>query len=158
MNGKWACIIVLAIGVVGLMAYAVSCAGEDVAVNTTTASGKIIFQENNASHGVFLLGGALVDFETNATSSNVISSIETGNGRNVFLSSWRSDRDGGFGSAKTAVFTLTVWDPAGVPHSTTQQAEGIYSGTLSVPCSPSISGEGWFSLTSTVFERRLSLQ
>jgi len=157
LSGKVLCSIVLAIGFVGLLGYGlVSYATEDIVVNTTTAGGKIVFQDN-ATHGVYLLGRAWADFGSNATFSNVTPSIETGTGRSVFTAIWRNDQKNEFGSAKKAIFTLTIWDPAGMPHSTTQESGGINSGTLTVSCSPFEPGEGRFELTSTIHERRLNL-
>lgn len=58
LNGKVLCSIVLAVGFVILLGYGlVSYASEDVVVNTTTAGGEIVFQDND-SHGVYLLGKA----------------------------------------------------------------------------------------------------
>jgi hypothetical protein len=157
LNGKLLCSIVLAIGFVGLLGYGfVSHAAEDIVVNTTTSGGTIVFQDND-SHGVFHIGRSSTDFRSNATFSNSIPSIETGTGRSVFTATWRNDQKNEFGSAKKATFTLTVWDPAGIPHSTTQESEGINSGTLTVSCSPFEPGEGRFELTSTIHERRLNL-
>ena len=157
MSGKVLCSIVLAIGFVGLLGYGlVSYATEDIVVNTTTAGGKIVFQDND-SHGVYLLGRVWTDFGSNATHSNPVPSIETGTGRSVFLVACENDRGNELGGTRTAVFTLTVWDPAGIPHSTTQESEGIHSGTLTVSCSPFEPGEGRFELTSTIRERRLNL-
>jgi len=156
LNRKIACIIILMIGLVGALAYVISSAQEDVAVNTTTSSGKIVFQDSN-SRGVFFLGEGSADLGANTTSSNTISLIETGMEASTFTVSWRSDPENKPSSAKKATFTLTVWDPAGIPHSTTQESEGINSGTLTVSCSPFEPGEGRFELTSTIHERRLNL-
>ena len=156
MNRKIACIIILMIGLVGALAYVISDAQEDVVVNTTTSSGKIVFQDSN-SRGVFFLGEGSADFGANTTSSNTISLIETGMEASTFTASWRNDQEDKPGSTKKATFTLAVWDPAGILHSTTQESEGIHSRTLSVSCSPSEPGEGRFELTSTIHERRLNL-
>ena len=157
MNGKVLCSIVLVLGLVTLLGYGlVSYAAEDVVVNTTTAGGKIVFQDND-SHGVYLLGRAWADFGSNATLSNVTPSIETGTGRSVFLVVCENDRRNEFGGTRTTTFTLTVWDPAGVPHSTTREFQGICSETLSVDCSPFEPGEGRFEITSTIHERRLNI-
>jgi len=156
LNRGIACIVVLMIGLVGALAYVISDAQEDVVVNTTTSSGKIIFQDST-SRGVFFLGEASADFGANTTSSNAISLIETGMEVNTFTASWRNDQEDKPGSTKKATFTLAVWDPAGILHSTTQESEGIHSGTLSVSCSPFEPGEGRFELTSTIHERRLNV-
>lgn len=139
-----------------LLAHGIACAEEDVVVNTTTSSGKIIFQEN-ASHGVYTLAGASADFGTDMVLSNSISSIETGTGKSVFTATWRNDQKNEFGSAKTAIFTLTVWDPTGLPHTATRETGRVNSGTLSVSCFPFEPGEGRFEFTSTIREKRLSL-
>ncbi|KUL01555.1 MAG: hypothetical protein XE11_2089 [Methanomicrobiales archaeon 53_19] len=157
MSGKVLCSIVLAIGFVGLLGYGlVSYATEDIVVNATTSGGKILFQDND-SHGVYLLGRAWADFGSNATLSNATPSIETGTGRSVFLVACDNARGNELGGTRTAIFTLTVWDPAGVPHSTTREFRGVCSETLSVDCSPFEPGEGRFEVTSTIRERRLNL-
>jgi len=157
LNGKVLCSIVLAVGFVILLGYGlVSYASKDVVVNTTTTGGEIVFQDND-SHGVYLLGRAWADFESNATLSSPVPTIETGTGRSVFLVVCENDRKNEFGGTRTAVFTLTVWNPAGVPHSTTQEYQGICSETLSVDCSPFEPGEGRFEITSTIRERRLNI-
>jgi len=157
LNGKVLCSIVLAVGFVILLGYGlVSYASKDVVVNTTTTGGEIVFQDND-SHGVYLLGRAWADFESNATLSSPVPTIETGTGRSAFLVVCENDRKNEFGGTRTAVFTLTVWNPAGVPHSTTQEYQGICSETLSVDCSPFEPGEGRFEITSTIRERRLNI-
>jgi hypothetical protein len=157
LNGKVLCSIVLVLGLVTLLGYGlVSYAAEDVVVNTTTAGGKIVFQDND-SHGVYLLGRAWADFGSNATLSNATPSFETGMGRSVFLVICENDWGNELGGTRTAVFTLTVWDPVGVPHSTTREFGGICSETLSVDCSPFEPGEGRFEVTSTIREKRLNL-
>ncbi|MCK8518456.1 hypothetical protein [Methanoculleus sp. 7T] len=157
LSGKLSCSIILVLGFAGLLlAHGIACAEEDVVVNTTTSSGKIIFQEN-ASHGVYALAGASADFGTDMVLSNSISSIETGTGKSVFTATWRNDQKNEFGSAKTAIFTLTVWDPTGLPRTATRETGRVNSGTLSVSCFPFEPGEGRFEFTSTIREKRLSL-
>lgn len=157
LNGKVWCSVILVLSLAILLGYGlVSYAAEDVVVNTTTAGGKIVFQDND-SHGVFLIGRAWADFGSNATLSNPVPSIETGMGRSVFLVICENDRRNEFGGTRTAVFTLTVWDPAGVPHSTTREFRGICSETLSVDCTPFEPGKGRFEVTSTICEKRLNL-
>jgi hypothetical protein len=151
------CSIALVLGLVILLGYGlVSYAAEDVVVNATTTGGRIVFQDD-ASHGVYLLGRAWTDFGSNATLSNPGPLIETGTGRSVFLVACENARGNELGGTRTAVFTLTVWDPAGVPHSTTREFGGICSETLSVDCSPSKPGEGRFEVTSTIREKRLNI-
>jgi hypothetical protein len=157
LSEKVLCSIGLVLGLVILLGYGlVSYAAEDVIVNATTSGGRIVFQDD-ASHGVYLLGRAWADFGSNATLSNATPSLETGTGRSVFLVACENDRRNEPGGTRTAAFTLTVWDPAGVSHSTTREFGGICSETLSVDCSPSKPGEGRFEITSTIRERRLNL-
>ncbi|KAF1078582.1 hypothetical protein MKMG_00542 [Methanogenium sp. MK-MG] len=141
------------VGLVGVLAYVTAYAWEDVAVNTTSSGGRIIFLDNT-SHGTFFLGAASADFEKNTAFSNSVPLIETGMGGSTFTASWKNNQNNELGSGKTAVFTMTVWDPAGVPHSTTRESGKIYSGTLSVSCSPLEPGDGRFLLTSTIYEKR----
>lgn len=155
MNGKILCSIVLLLALAGALAYAMSYAREDVLVDTFDSGGRVVFLDNG-SHGTFHLGVASADFEKNAVYSSSLSSIETGTGTSTFTAIWKSSRGNTFGGAKTAVFTLTVWDPAGVPHSTTRESQGVSSGTLSVSFSPHEPGEGRFLLTSTISESRLN--
>jgi hypothetical protein len=143
------------VGLVGALVYVTAYAWEDVAVNTTSSGGRIIFQDN-ASHGIFFLGAASADFKKNAALSNSVPLIETGMGVSTFTASWRNNQNNEPGSGKRAVFTMTVRDPAGVPHSTTLESRQMYSGTLSVSCSPLEPGEGRFLLTSTIYEKRLN--
>ncbi|WP_342678388.1 hypothetical protein [Methanofollis sp. UBA420] len=155
MNGKILCSIVLVLVLAGALAYVTSYAREDVIVNTTDSGGRVVFHDND-SHGTFHLGVASADFKKNAVFSSSFSSIETGTGTSTFTAVWKSSRGNTFGGAKTAVFTLTVWDPAGVPDSTTRESRSVSSGALSVSCSPHGSGEGRFLLTSTIYESRLN--
>ncbi|WP_067053036.1 hypothetical protein [Methanofollis ethanolicus] len=156
MNGKILCSIVLVLVLAGALAYAMSYAREDVIVDTFESGGRVVFHDND-SHGTFHLGVASADFDKNAVSSSSLSSIETGTGTSTFTATWRNEMENELGGVKTAVFTLTVWDPVGVPHSTTRESQGVSSGTLSVSCSPHGSGEGRFLLTSTISESRLNV-
>ncbi|MDD4254528.1 MAG: hypothetical protein PHP59_04040 [Methanofollis sp.] len=155
MNGKILYSIVLVLVLAGALAYAMSYAREDVIVDTFESGGRVVFHDND-SHGTFHLGVASADFEKNAVFSSSFSSIETGTGTSTFTAVWKSIRENTFGGAKTAVFTLTVWDPAGVLHSTTHESRGVSSGTLSISFSPHGPGEGRFLLTSTISESRLN--
>lgn len=141
------------VGLVGALAYVTAYAWEDVAVNTTSSGGRIIFQDNT-SHGTFFLGAVSGDFKKNAALSNSVPLIETGMGVSTFTASWRNNQNNELSGGKTSVFTMTVWDSAGVPHSTTRESGKMYSGTLSVSCSPLEPGEGRFLLTSTIYEKR----
>lgn len=156
MNRKILYSIVLLLALAGTLAYAMSYAREDGIVDTFDSGGRVVFHDND-SHGTFHLGVASADFEKNAVSSSSLSSIETGTGTSTFTAPWRNERGNELGGAKTAVFTLTVWDPAGVPHSTTRESRGVSSGTLSVSCSSYGPGEGRFLLTSTISESRLNV-
>ncbi|WP_224732779.1 MULTISPECIES: hypothetical protein [Methanoculleus] len=157
LSEKVMCSIILTLGLAILLGYGlVSYAAEDIVVNATTSGGKILFQDND-SHGVYLLGRAWADFGSNATFSNVTPSIETGTGRSVFLVTCDNARGNELSRTRTAVFTLTVWNPAGVPHSTTREFRGICSETLSVDCTPFEPGEGRFEVTTTIRERQLNL-
>jgi len=150
------CGIVLVLVLAGSLAYVASCAREGVIVSTTDSGGRVVFQDND-SHGTFALGRASADFRRNTVFTNTISSIETGSeASSTFTATWKQEGENELSGAKKAVFTLTVWDPAGMPHSTTMESEKIYSGTLSVRCSPHESGEGRFLLTSTIYESRLN--
>lgn len=157
MNRKiiW-CSIVLVLVLGGSLAYVISCAREDVLVNTADSGGAIVFLDND-SHGTFALGRASADFRKNTVASSTVPSVETGTGgSSTYTATWEQDGNTELGDAKKAVFTLTVWDPAGVPHSTTMESDKTYSGTLSVSCSPHESGDGRFLLTSTVYGSRLN--
>ncbi|MDK2974518.1 MAG: hypothetical protein PWP08_889 [Methanofollis sp.] len=156
MNKKiiW-CGIVLILVLAVSLAYVVSCAREDVIVSTTDSGGRVVYLDNN-SHGTFTLGSAFADFRGNRVFSNTISSIETGSGSSTFTAIWKQEGENELGGTKKAVFTLTIWDPVGVPHSTTRESTRAYSGTLSVRCSPLEPGEGRFLLTSTIYESRLN--
>lgn len=150
------CGIVLILVLIISLAYVVSCAREDVIMSTTDSGGRVIFLDNN-SHGTYSLGRASADFRRYTVSSNTVSSIETGTrGSSTYTATWEQDGENELGNAKRAVFTLTVWDTAGVPHSTTRESTQVYSGTLSVCCSPLEPGEGSFLLTSTIYESRLN--
>lgn len=156
------CSIVLVLVLAGALAYVMSNAREDVIVDTTNSGGRVIFQDND-SHGTFSLGRVSADFKgkkvfpNSVSSANAVSSIETGiGGSSTFTASWKNEEKNKLGNAKTAVFTLTVWEPTGVPHSTAREAQDVSSGTLSVSCSPHEPGEGRFLLTSTIYESRLN--
>ncbi|WP_342677707.1 hypothetical protein [Methanofollis sp. UBA420] len=157
MNKKimW-CSIALILVLAGALAYVMSYAREDVIVDTTDSGGRVVFLDND-SQGTFTLGGAYADFRGNGVFSNSVSSIDTGmGGSSTFTTSWKQGGKNELGSAKTAVFTLTIWDPAGVPHSTTRESREVSSGTLSVSFSPHEPGEGRFLLTSTIYESRMN--
>jgi len=123
MNRKiiW-CSIVLVLVLGGSLAYVISCAREDVLVNTADSGGAIVFLDND-SHGTFALGRASADFRKNTVASSTVPSVETGTeGSSTYTATWEQDGNTEPGDAKKAVFTLTVWDPAGVPHSTTMES------------------------------------
>ncbi len=157
LNRKIVWIIVLMVGLAGALAYDVmSYASEEVAVSTASSGGSVVFLDN-ISPGVRHLGSVnAYPGNDKSFSNSIYPFIETGIGRNTFLVSWTDWRDGPSGG-RTAVFTLTVWDPTGTPHSTTQESQRSGSKTMSVSFSSPEPGEGRFELTSTILEKRLNL-
>lgn len=163
MNRKIVYTIVLMVGLAGVLAYGALVyvtlyAWEEVAVSTASSSGSVVFLDN-ISHGTHHLGSVHASLESDIDISypNLISpSIETGIGINTFTTSWNDIRRDGSSGGKTAVFTLTVWDSAGVPHSTSLKSGRSGSGTMSVSLFSPEPGEGRFELTSTILERRLN--
>lgn len=156
MNRKIVCVIVLMVGLAGALAYVMSYAWEDVAVNTTTLGGRIAFSDN-ISHGTFYLGDVSADPGRNMPFSNPVPFVETGIGGSTFTATWRDIRNDESNDEKIAVFTLTIWDPAGRPYSTSLESGQMGSGLMSVSLSSPKSGEGRFSLTSTILERKLNI-
>ncbi|HON41424.1 MAG TPA: hypothetical protein PK196_08170 [Methanoculleus sp.] len=156
MNRKIVCVIVLMVGLAGALAYVMSYAREDVVVNTTTLGGRIVFLDN-ISHGTYYLGDASADPERNMSFSNPVPFVEAGIGGSTFTATWRDIRNDEPNDEKIAVFTLTVWDPAGRPYSTSLESGQMGSGLMSVSLSSPESGEGQFSLTSTILERKLNI-
>ena len=161
LNRKIVYTIVLVAGLAGVLAYgalayATSHAWEEVAVSTACSGGSVAFLDN-ISPGVRNLGSVNTYPGSGESLSSPISlSVETGIGSNTFTATWSDTRRDGSSSGKAAVFTLTVWDPAGVPHSTSLESRRSGSGTMSVSLFSPEPGEGRFELTSTILERRLN--
>lgn len=95
--------------------------------------------------------------ERNMSFSNPVPFVEAGIGGSTFTVTWRDIRNDEPNDEKIAVFTLTVWDPAGRPYSTSLESGQMGSGLMSVSLSSPESGEGQFSLTSTILERKLNI-
>lgn len=140
----------------GALAYVTLYAWEEVAVSTACSGGSVVFLDN-ISPGVCNLGSVNTYPGSGESLSSPISlSVETGIGSNTFTATWSDIRRDGSSSGKTAVFTLTVWNSAGVPHSTSLKSGQMGSGTMSVSLFSPEPGEGRFELTSTILERRLN--
>lgn len=142
----------------GALAYVTLYAWEEVAVSTTSSGGSVFFLDNT-SRGTHHLGSVHASLGSDIDMSYpnpIYPSIETGIGINTFTATWSDIRRDGSSGGKTTVFTLTVWDSAGIPYSTSLKSGRSGSGTMSVSLFSPEPGEGRFELTSTIFERRLN--
>lgn len=93
------------------------------------------------------LGSLYTDGTNNIATATGVGSVLAPAGSNTFTATWKNVNDVN-NDGQGAIYTLTVWDANGSPHSTTHEVDRAGEGTISVTFNSQGTGDAQYQLYS----------